>query len=60
MKGPGRVEGFEEGWPARDVDLHALAVFVVAEEGLEVLPAVEGADFAAGGFLGGGVSLGGR
>ena len=31
---PRRFQLIEEGRPARDVDLYALAVFVVAEEGL--------------------------
>lgn len=35
-----------DGWPAGDVDLGALGVFVVAEERLKVLPAVQRADLA--------------
>jgi hypothetical protein len=34
--------------PACDVDLDALGVLVVAEEGPEMFPAIEAADFAVG------------
>jgi hypothetical protein len=41
VMGPVFADRWEEGWPARDVDVDVLRVFVVAKEGLGVLPAVE-------------------
>lgn len=41
MMGPVFTDRWEEGGPAGDVDVDILRVFVVAEEGLSVFPAVE-------------------
>ena len=40
MMGPVFTDRWEEGGPAGDVDVDILGVFVVAEEGLSVFPAV--------------------